>query len=239
MKTYVYGIVPGGQPPLPDRLEGVGDPPRPVRGVRAGELTALVSDCPEGIRPRRRDLMAHQRVLTEVGKVCTVLPMRFGSVSPDESQVREVLTARAADYRDRLRRLDGRSEYNVKAVHHEQVLLRQLLDEEPGLREMAAANRSAGGGSYESRLQTGERVARAVQDREKVDAELVTEALTPLAEEHRPGPESGGWFVNLSLLVPREGGAAVAEAVDRLRREHPRLDLRLNGPLPPYSFVEP
>lgn len=239
MSTYVYGIVPGTHPQLPPGLAGVGDPPRPVRGVRAGELTALVSECPEGLRPRRRDLLAHQRVLTEVGQVCTVLPMRFGSVSAGEKDVRAVLDARAGDYRERLRKLDGRSEYNVKAVHQEHVLLRQLLDEEPELREMAAANRAAGGGSYEARLRTGERVAEAVRSREEQDAGLITETLTPLAEEHRDGPESGGWFVNLSLLVHRDQAAPLADAIAGLRSAHPRLDLRLNGPLPPYSFVEP
>ncbi|TVL91071.1 GvpL/GvpF family gas vesicle protein [Streptomyces sp. SAJ15] len=239
MSTYVYGIVSGGRPELPSGLAGVGDPPRPVRGVRAGELTALVSECPEDLRPRRRDLLAHQRVLTEVGRARTVLPLRFGSVSAGEREVREVLASRAEDYRERLRRLDGRTEYNVKAAHEEDLLLRQLLDEEPELRGMAAANRAAGGGSYEARLRTGERVAETVRDREERDARLITQTLSPLAEEHRMGPESGGWFVNLSLLVHRDDAEPLADAVAGLRSAHPRLDLRLNGPLPPYSFVEP
>jgi hypothetical protein len=29
------------------------------------------------------------------------------------------------------------------------------------------------------------------------------------------------------------------EAVDEVRRNNPHLELRVNGPLPPYSFVEP
>ncbi|MFH8370944.1 GvpL/GvpF family gas vesicle protein [Streptomyces sp. NPDC018031] len=238
MTTYVYGIARGARPELLDGLTGVGDPPRPVRGVREGELTAIVSDCPEGLKPRRRDLMAHQRVLSEAGEVCAVLPMRFGSVAPGDGAVRGVLAEQAGAYQERLARLDGRAEYNLKAVHHEQVLLRELLDEQPELRDMAAANRSADGGTYDDRLRMGERVAQAVRVREEQDARLVEETLAPLGEEHRHGPESGGWFLNLSLLVPREEADRLVEAATALRRAHPRLDLRLNGPLPPYSFAE-
>jgi hypothetical protein len=51
VSTYVYGITAGSGLALPDGLTGVGEPPLPVRVVRAGELAAFVSDAPEGLRP--------------------------------------------------------------------------------------------------------------------------------------------------------------------------------------------
>lgn len=58
MGTYVYGIVRASHSPLPQDLEGIGEPPRPVRVMRQGELAAIVSDAPEELRPKRRDLLA-------------------------------------------------------------------------------------------------------------------------------------------------------------------------------------
>ncbi|GAA2768860.1 hypothetical protein GCM10010103_79040 [Streptomyces paradoxus] len=49
MSTYVYGITYTSHPSLPKEVDGVGDPPRPVRVLRQGELAATVFGCPEGV----------------------------------------------------------------------------------------------------------------------------------------------------------------------------------------------
>ncbi|ARZ70847.1 gas vesicle synthesis protein GvpLGvpF [Streptomyces albireticuli] len=250
MTTYVYGIArderadpagPAEPEPheLPEGLTGVGDPPRPVRVVGGGGLTAVVSDCPDRLRPKRRDLLAHQRVLAEVGRWSTVLPMRFGSVSDSDEKVRAVLAEHAERYREQLDRLTGRVEYNVKAVHREEVVLHLVLAGNAELRALAAANRASGGGSYEERLRFGELVAHGVREREVRDAALVEDSLRPLAEECRPGPESAGWFVNLSFLLTRPAAERLLTTAAGLEKAHPQLDLKVHGPLPPYSFVTP
>ena len=64
--TYVYGITAADHPALPsfaEELRGVGDPPCSVRVLTAGALAAIVSDAPEKLRPKRRDLLAHQQRL--------------------------------------------------------------------------------------------------------------------------------------------------------------------------------
>ena len=91
MSTYVYGIIRAAHSPPRQDIQGIGDPPRPVRVLREGELAAIVSDAPEELRPKRRDLLAHQRVLDEAGAGGVVLPMRFGSASPDADTVTTVL----------------------------------------------------------------------------------------------------------------------------------------------------
>ncbi|MET7763381.1 GvpL/GvpF family gas vesicle protein [Streptomyces sp. NPDC005336] len=237
MSTYVYGIA-RGEAVLGDELLGIGDPPLPVRALHEGELAAIVSDCAPDLKPRRRDLLAHQHVLAEVSDAHPVLPMRFGSVSSSDDDVRSVLAEHADRYHDQLRRLGDRVEYNVKVVHDEDAVLHQVLSEEPELRALAEANRAAGGGTYEDRVRFGELVANAVRAREVHDAKLVEEALAPTAEAHRPGPESGGWFLSLSLLTPKDAAEPLMEAVAELENAHPRLKLRVNGPLPPYSFVD-
>ncbi|UCM87007.1 GvpL/GvpF family gas vesicle protein [Streptomyces marincola] len=237
MSTYVYGIARAGSPRLlPDGLTGVGDPPRPVRALRAGGLVAIASDCPPGLRPKRRDLFAHQRVLTVVSAGGAVLPLRFGSVSADDAAVRAALTEHAALHHQQLDSVADRVEYNVKAAHHEDVILRRVVAESPEIRRLNEATRS-GGAAYQDRLRLGELVADAVREREESDARAVEEALRPHAGDSRPGPDGTGRVVNVSYLVGRDEAAGFLAAVDRLREESPQLDLRVSGPLPPYSFV--
>ncbi|MEU1479874.1 GvpL/GvpF family gas vesicle protein [Streptomyces sp. NPDC001668] len=239
MSTYVYGITAASHPTVPEDLVGVGDPAMPVRVLKAGELAAIVSDAPEGLRPKRRDLLAHQNVLSEAGADGCILPMRFGSVAPDDDTVTGVLAERQEHYKERLRTLDGKVEYNVKATHDEEAVLHRVMSDNPDLRAMTEANRKAGGGSYDDRLRLGEMVVAAVKAREAEDAGEVQRALEPVAEAISVGPESSGWLANVSFLVERDAAASFLEAVDELRKAHPHLDLRVNGPLPPYSFVEP
>ncbi|WP_369179736.1 GvpL/GvpF family gas vesicle protein [Streptomyces mutabilis] len=239
MSTYVYGITAVSHPSLPEGLTGVGDPPGRVRVLKAGELAAVVSDAPEGLRPKRRELLAHQNVLSEVGAAGCVLPMRFGSVAPDDDAVTSVLAERAEHYRERLGALDGRVEYNIKANHVEEAVLHHVMAENPEIRALAEANRQQGGGSYENKIQLGEMVAAAVKDKEAQDATTLERALEPAADAVSAGPESTGWLANVSFLVNRESAEEFLAAVERARRDMPHLEVRVNGPLPPYSFVEP
>ncbi|MGW7526109.1 GvpL/GvpF family gas vesicle protein [Streptomyces sp. NPDC054783] len=239
MSTYVYGIIARSHPSLPEGMTGVGEPPRPVRVVTAGELAALVSDAPEGLRPKRRDLLAHQNVLAESGAAGCVLPMRFGNLAPDDETVTHVLDERADHYRERLKALDGKVEYNVKANHVEDAVLQRVMAEDAELRSFAEATRRAGGGTYDDRLRLGEMVATAVKAKEAEDAVSVQAGLEPAAAAVSAGPQSTGWLLNVSFLVPREGAEGFVTAVEQVRAGHPDLELRVNGPLPPYSFVEP
>ncbi|MFC8126906.1 GvpL/GvpF family gas vesicle protein [Streptomyces sp. NPDC057302] len=239
MSTYVYGIAASSHPSLPDGMEGVGKPARSVRILKEGDLAAIVSDAPEGLRPKRNDLLAHQNVLAEAGAAGPVLPMRFGNVAPDDASVTSVLAERADHYRERLGALAGKVEYNVKASHEEQAALHRVMADNPEVQALAEANRQAGGGSYEQKLQLGEMVVAALQNREAEDAVELHRILEPAASAVSVGPESTGWLANLSLLVERESSEVFLAAVEEARKAHPHVELRVNGPLPPYSFVEP
>ncbi|MEV1019404.1 GvpL/GvpF family gas vesicle protein [Streptomyces sp. NPDC050264] len=237
--TYVYGITSVGHPSLPDGMEGIGEPARKVRLVGVGALVAIVSDAPDDLRPKRRDLLAHQNVLAESGGGGAVLPMRFGSVAPDDEAVTTVLAERADHYHERLRALEDKVEYNVKAQHDEAAVLHRVMAENAEIRALTEASRRAGGGSHEERLRLGEMVVAAVQAREAQDAVTLQHLLEPSADAVSTGPDSTGWLANISFLVDRKAAEHFLAAVETARRDLAHLELRVNGPLPPYSFVEP
>ncbi|WP_306316362.1 MULTISPECIES: GvpL/GvpF family gas vesicle protein [unclassified Streptomyces] len=237
--TYIYGIASSEHPALPEGMGGIGEPAREVRVVKEGSLAALVSESPDDLRPKRRDLLAHQSVLSEAGAGGPVLPMRFGSLAPDERSVAAVLAERADHYRERLRALDGKVEYNVKAQHDEEAVLHQVMVDNEEIRTLTEANRRAGGGSYEDRLRLGELVVAAVQAREHADALELERRLAAAAAAVSAGPESTGWLANVSFLVDRDAAEHFLAAVEDVRAGHGHLVITVNGPLPPYSFVEP
>jgi hypothetical protein len=169
----------------------------------------------------------------------TVVPMRFGTVAPDDDAVTTELARGASRYTELLTRLAGHVERNVKGTHQEDALLADLLTESPELRARNEALRAAGGGSQPDRMEFGEQMALAVEQRSTRDAAYVVAALRPLAMLDRHAPAVEGCFVNVSFLVPSAAqddfDAVVAQLGTAMEGY---AELRVSGPLPPYSFVD-
>ncbi|MFJ4868385.1 GvpL/GvpF family gas vesicle protein [Streptomyces sp. NPDC088757] len=237
MSTYVYGIAPADRK-LPDGIEGIGDPPRPVRTVRGGDLVALCSDARIEAEAQRRDLLAHQHVVIEAGKDGPVLPLRFGRISPDDATVAAVLEEHHDVYLERLKTLAGKDEFNLKVHHDEEAVRHAVLADDPDLTARHAAGRTADGGDREEGPAFGELLARAVAERRKTDVALVERTLAPYAAAVVRGPGATGHLADLSFLVERDRQDEFLEAVRALHQEHEHLREQVMGPLPPYSFVE-
>ncbi|MFI6857915.1 GvpL/GvpF family gas vesicle protein [Streptomyces sp. NPDC050416] len=238
MSTYVYGIAHASHPSMPHHTDGIGEPPHPVRVLRAGDLAAIVSDAPDNLRPKRRDLLAHQACSPRPAKAQSCC--RCGSATrPDDEAVTAMLTEHAAHYLQRLQDLDGMAEYNIKATPNEEAVLRLVMAQNEDIRALAEETRQAGGGSQEEKLELGEMVATAIQAQEDHDAAQLRPELESAAAAVSVGQQSTGWLANLSFLVERDNADRFLAAVDEVRHAHPHLELRVHGPLPPYSFVEP
>ncbi|MEV5200740.1 GvpL/GvpF family gas vesicle protein [Streptomyces sp. NPDC053720] len=237
MPVYVYSILLPTHPQRLDGLNGVGDPPAALRTVHSEKLSAVVSDAPEELRPKRRDLGAHQAVQESLMADGTVLPLQFGLTATDDEAVRAVLEDRADEFGERLRALEDCVEYHLKAAQDEDALLRQILRESDEARELNEAIRS-GSSSPELPLALGELISQEVQARQGRLAAGVIDALRGFAREERSSQATGNDFLNVSFLVTRDNEKNFLSEQQGLAEElGEEFDLRLLGPLPAYSFV--
>jgi hypothetical protein len=124
MSTYVYGFTRSSHPLQIAGMTGVGAETPTLRLLRCEDLAAVVSDAPEALRARRRDLETHHRILQDLGVGGTVLPMRFGVVAPDDAAIEAELQVEADHYRGLLNRLAGKVELNVTAAYRQGAILR-------------------------------------------------------------------------------------------------------------------
>ncbi|MGX5181609.1 GvpL/GvpF family gas vesicle protein [Streptomyces avermitilis] len=231
MAVYVYAITAASHPLRLDGVTGVGEPPEKLRTVNSQSLAAVVSDAPDGLRAKRRDVLAHEAVLERLMAEGSVLPLRFGAVTSDDQAVLQVLDERAASYQERLTALDGCVEFHLKASCDEDALLREILLQSPEARQLNEQIRSGRAGP-DLQIALGERVAGEVQLRHESFAAGAVEALRPLARDIRASDPKGGDFVSVSFQ-----GFTAAEQ-DLANERGADFDFRLHGPLPPYSFVE-
>ncbi|MFB7467462.1 GvpL/GvpF family gas vesicle protein [Streptomyces sp. NPDC056224] len=238
MALYVYSIAAEAHPKRLDGLTGVGSHASPLRIVTAGGLCAVVSDIDEEIRPKRRDLLAHQKVQEHLMADGVILPLQFGYIADGEPAIREVLQENADGYFNALERLDGCAEYHVRASQEdEEPLLQQILADIPEAGDLNDRIRS-GDQDPQLPLALGELVAGEVQVRQESVAAGLVDAFLPFAREHVTHPPAANDFLNLSLLVPGEHKDMLLAAQGNLAREiDSGIELRFSGPLPPYSFV--
>jgi hypothetical protein len=84
-------------------------------GEHDGRLTAFVK---RGIvappEPEPEALLDHDRVVHSLMKRGAVVPMRFGTVVGDESEIRSLLLRRRKELRDMLTHVRGRVEFGVR-----------------------------------------------------------------------------------------------------------------------------
>ncbi|MFD2690577.1 GvpL/GvpF family gas vesicle protein [Streptomyces phyllanthi] len=234
---YVYAITGSDHPLRLDGLRAVGAAGGAPGVLVQGGLAAVVSPAPADLRPKRRDLGAHQALLERLMADGAVLPMRFGLLAPDDTAVRTALGERGEEYTRRLAELHGTTEFNLKAARSQDDLLREVVDESDEVRRLNERTRD-GNGTYEDRVALGQLVARQVDHRQRLLADQVVERLAGLARARVVAAPLKDDFLNVSFLVERARAREFTEAGARLARDYGEAyDFRLRGPLPPYSFA--
>lgn len=228
--------------------QGIGD--APLRLVEVDGLGVAVSEVDldefgeDGLRRNLEDLrwletvaVAHDRVARHLAERAPTAPLRLATVFLGEDSLR----ARLAEWRDdaerALDRIDGRSEWSVKAY----------VDTAAAPAEQEHAP-TAGGGAGRAYLM---RRRAATQQREAAAAEdahtagVVHEALAAVAVAGRRLPaqdrqltgHTGEMVLNGTYLVDDTRVEEFRATVDRLAEAHPRVRVEVGGPWPPYSFA--
>ncbi|MEU6577366.1 GvpL/GvpF family gas vesicle protein [Streptomyces sp. NPDC046805] len=237
MSLYVYAITAASHPLHLDELKGVGDPPTDLRAICGDSVCAVVSETPDDLKVKRRDMNAHHEVQARLFEEGTTLPLHFGLLAEDEDAVRAVLAEGEQVFSQRIEELTDRVEFNVKAAWDEDAALRDILDQSEELRKLNEATRNDDA-TYEQRLALGETLSQEVQRRQETLAAEIVEELRPLVQAERVAPPSDQYAVNASFLIDRERADAFGEAAGRLsERLGEQAGIRVLGPLPPYSFA--
>ncbi len=237
--TYVYGVLSAAD--KPPATTGIGG--APLQEITSDGLAALVSDLSEQeLVLGREEMTTHARVLEEAVEHGTVLPMRFGVVMEGEDAVKhDLLEAHRESLQQQLQDLTGKVELRVRAMYEEQAIMREIVSEDPEIANLRESLHGADeDATYYGRIQLGELVAAAVEDKREADAAQLLDTLAPLALDTRVGdPTHERMVVSASFLVDRDRMSKFDEAVDKIgQAQASRMRIKYVGPLPPHSFVD-
>ena len=214
---HLYAITESTRPPDIGGIRGA-----PLRAVGRARLFAIVSERGEfGGQTTESDLWAHEAVAEALMDRGTVLPVRFGTVMPDDAAVLRALDARRRQLEAALERVRGAVELGIRAA-------------------IAGANGyDAGPDDAPGANGPGTAYMRARLDRERQGSRAAARIHEPLASLARASTVRGSAqeppLIRAAYLVDRdriEDFMARVEELDALDE----AAIVCTGPWPPYSF---
>lgn len=242
VERYVYGLIRASEP-RDFGCIGLEQEGRPglVYTLHDGQVAAVVSEYSAGERilPLRKNIEPHQRVIREVMKTGTIIPMTFGQVA--KRGIVKALKKNHDEILAELDRLDGKVEMTLKVRWDVDNIFEHFIATHPDLLALrnevfgraeppTHAEKIALGRAFEERLET---------EREQY-SERVLEALGQHAVEVKTNPpRDEKMIVDVAFLIDRGGVDAFGEKVSEVASAFPaQCVFNYSGPWAPFSFVE-
>jgi len=245
---YLYAVSRGIAAADLAEVTGLDDGPLDV--VEKDGLAAVVSDVDlavygeQGLREHLEDLTwlervarRHDDVVHAVAQHGPTAPLRLATICLDDDGVRSRLAEWHDGLRQALDRVEGRSEWSVKAYARPRAATAG---------DGAPASTSPGAGAaylQRKRAQTDERrtaeeagVTAATQIHAALGSTAVASRLLAAQDPRLTGHE-GTMTLNGAYLVADQDADAFVAETQRQAAAHDEVRLEVHGPWPPYSFA--
>ena len=239
---YIYGIIRHSEPidlgPI-----GMGKRADRVYGICYNGITAIVSNSPIIIYEARRvNMITHEKVLEEIMKQFTVLPVRFSTISEhnDDEGILRIIEKDFAKFDEMLTKMEGKKELGLKILAQETAIYEDIVEKYDNIRSLREKllNLPADKTHYQ-RMKIGEMVAEALKKETDNYKDIILEALTPLTDDIKINDNYGEMMIlNAAFLIKNSAEPDFDKAVNDLDEKFGRfMTFKYVGTLPPYNFV--
>ena len=226
-------------------------------GVRGDEVTTIgyrdlgmvISNSPmTRYVVSRENMLAHEKVIEEVMKEFTVLPVRFCTIAVSADEIRNLLDTRHREFKNLLRDMDHKIELGVKGLwknmdtvfkeiikeNYEIKRLKEKIQNDTEKKKLSSAKTS-----LEAKVELGKLVEGGLKEKKDTEAEKIIEWLRRTTLDHKVNKTIGDeMFINAAFLVDKGREKEFDNIMDDLSEKHKdRIKFMYVGPLPPYNFV--
>jgi len=223
-------------------LEYDGKPGR-VYTLRVDSIAAVVSDyAARGkILPLRRNLDPHNRVIREVMKRVTIVPMTFGHVAKGTDEISRMMRRNRSDIRSQLDRVSGKVEMSLKIKWGVENIFEHFVSVDPELRaQRDEIFGRSGTPSQPEMIELGRMFEQRLTREREEQTERVIELFRSYSGEVKVNPpKNEKVLMDLALLVDRSELKRFEEQVYQVANSFPaEYVFDYTGPWAPFNFVE-
>ena len=256
---YIYCIIGADQEREYGPI-GIGERGDMIETFCHDSLAAIISNSPVKKYPiNRKNTICHQKVMEEVMKHHTVLPVRFSTVGEDREpkdgspempapeRIRQkVLIERRPEFIDLLKDMDTKMELGVKALWTDmKTVFDELVEENPPIKRLKEKIEKINIANprqrtHRERVELGEMVRDALNAKREKLKDIIMGVLKKTACDSRVNKNFGdNMIVNGAFLVEKSKAKEFDNYLDVLDKNYrPNVTFKYIGPVPPCNFVE-
>jgi len=221
---------------------GIGGRGDIVTTIGYKDLSAVISNFPmDKYVVNKENLIAHEKVVEEVMKNYTVLPMRFCTVASSAEEVRGLLRKRYLELKSLLKDMDNKIELGVKAFWKDmKIIFQEIVDENEKIKSYREkiAKKSVKE-SYKKKIKLGKMVKVALEAKRDKESQRIVNVFKKLSYDfHLKETQVDEMLINAVFLVDRTREREFDNQMDELDNNYgERIRFKYIGPTPPYNFV--
>ncbi len=196
--------------------------------VSHGGVSALVEPnvCIESLQSDDQQLiqavLSHDRIICELFRLTTVLPLRFGTAFSSEESIIVHLKSEAETYLKKLHQLKGKAEYVLK-------LIPQIFDE-PTPSTQAKGRQYFLAKKQQYQAQQNFQIAQT-QEQDNLIQLINQTYQSTVVDQKQDGTEQ------IYLLISDQNQPQLTEQFIAWQKACPRWELQLGEAQPPYHFI--
>lgn len=213
-----------------------------VYTLSAEAVSAVVSDVPNRrIRPERRLLAAHNRVLQRLMQETSPLPMSFGIIADGPKAIRGILLRNLPAIRRQLERVRGKVEMGLRVSWSVPNIFEYFVNTQPDLklaRDRCFASRHEP--SQEEKLELGRMFDRLLAEVREEHVCTVENVLSAYSQEIKRNKfRNEREVMCLACLVERDAQEAFEEGIFKAASYfNDDYTFDFSGPWAPHNFVD-
>jgi len=238
---YIYSIV-GTNEARNFGPIGIGNRGDVVSMVGYQDIGAVISNSPmTKYVISRENMTTHEKVIEEVMKDYTVLPVRFCTIATSAEEVRSLLRKRYLEFKNLLRDMENKVELGVKVLWtNMDAIFQEIVDERGEIKRLKEkiADKSPEK-TYAQRIKIGEKVKNALEAKKGKEGKEILDVLKKTSVDFRTNQLAGDrMIINAAFLVDKGWEKEFDDRVDELTVKYDeRIKFKYVGPTPPFNFV--
>jgi hypothetical protein len=212
-----------------------------VHSINYKGVGALVSDYPrvDSIKLLRKNLAPYHQVNKKASEQFTTIPARFGQIARDAGEVDIALRKNYQPIQKELARLDGKVEMGLKISWNVEDVFEYFIGKDDKLRILRNKLMNGNKPPNQSDLINFGHYFHERMDQARKQITETTLAALPSGEARTEDIHEDKMVTNATLLIEKVLLNQLENTIEELSMSMgSEYNLKLDGPWPPFSFVE-
>jgi hypothetical protein len=231
---YLYGVI---ETERRENFGNIGLGNSEVYTIQCADVGAVVSDIPVDYKVEIEEAMTHEKTLRKIMETHMIIPMGFGVIAGNESEIINILKRGRMKFKNTLEKIDNKLQINVKISWYNTILT-DILKENEEIQTLSAKVKKTANQSL--KIELGKKVKSALDERKNEYMKDIHSILGDLSNGSKQNKITDqDTIMNASFLVDKEKEQKFYDKLEELEKKYEKkLKFLCVGPLPPYNFTE-